>query len=142
MTNAQTNKTPQLEVPDCYFQLREATRVSLFHDACSHQPQHQETEAAGSGEGSVFAAMHQAMLRAKHAIFIVGWSIKDDIRLQRCPPGADDDSTDDRAASMTVGELLKLKADEGVPNACPTFFFAKKCLFLSPPRLLQTIPPS
>lgn len=104
---------PELgEVPCTFFMQRQGCKVSLYQDA--HVPHGGKPKFPLSG--GRFHEYHRcwedifyAIYRAQHLIYITGWSVYTKITLVR-------DSMEPKPAQimMTLGELLKLKADQGV----------------------------
>lgn len=98
-------------VPYTYFPQRKGCRVSLYQDA--HVPENFIPKIPLAG--GKFYEPHRcwedifdAITNAKHFIYITGWSVYTEISLirdsRRQKPGGD----------VTIGELLKKKASEGV----------------------------
>jgi hypothetical protein len=78
-----------------YFPLHTNCKLTLYHDA------------HGSLDGSnVFEDIHNSILNAQQIIYITGWSVNTSMRLKR--------TSEDEYSQLTLGELLKLKAQEGV----------------------------
>ncbi|KAF8393218.1 hypothetical protein HHK36_021459 [Tetracentron sinense] len=100
-----------LGVPHTFFSQRQGCRVSLYQDA--HIPDNFIPKISLS-EGKYYEPhrcwedVFDAMANAKHLIYITGWSIYAQITLirdsQRQKPGE----------NITLGDLLKKKASEGV----------------------------
>ncbi|KAK9268828.1 hypothetical protein L1049_000592 [Liquidambar formosana] len=98
-------------VPYTFFNQRNGCRVSLYQDA--HIPNNFIPKIALSG-GKYYEPhrcwedVFDAISNAKHLIYITGWSVYTEITLvrdsRRPKPGGD----------VTLGELLKRKASEGV----------------------------
>lgn len=97
-------------VPYTFFGQRRGCKVSLYPDA--HVPEDSITEflrSAGYYQPQrCWEDIFEAIANAKHLIYITGWSVYTNITLVRDPkrpiPGGD----------VTLGELLKRKADQGV----------------------------
>ncbi|EPS65578.1 hypothetical protein M569_09194 [Genlisea aurea] len=98
-------------VPYTFFSQRTGCRVSLYQDA--HVPDNFIPRIPLSGGQSYephrcWEDVFDAISNAKHLIYITGWSVYTEISLvrdnRRQKPGGD----------MTIGELLKKKANEGV----------------------------
>ncbi|XAR69377.1 Phospholipase D [Bertholletia excelsa] len=85
-------KVPFSGVPNTFFMERIGCRVSLYQDAAPDCWQH----------------IYQAIKNAKHLICITGWSIYTNITLIRDPEGTG------HSQNLTLGELLKRKANENV----------------------------
>ncbi|XP_061375445.1 phospholipase D alpha 1-like [Gastrolobium bilobum] len=98
-------------VPHTYFTQRSGCRVTLYQDA--HIPDNFFPEIPFTG-GKYYAhnrcweEVFDAIYKAKHMIYIAGWSVYTEItlirELSRKKPGGD----------LTLGELLKMKAGDGV----------------------------
>ncbi|KAG0465326.1 hypothetical protein HPP92_019490 [Vanilla planifolia] len=98
-------------VPYTYFSLRQGCKVSLYQDA--HVPDNFIPKIP-LANGSYYEPhrcwedIFDAISNAKHLIYITGWSVYTEITLvrdsRRQKPGGD----------VTLGELLKRKASEGV----------------------------
>lgn len=98
-------------VPYTFFTQRQGCRVSLYQDA--HVPDNFIPKIPLTG-GKYYEPhrcwedVFDAITNAKHLIYITGWSVYTEISLirdsRRPKPGGD----------ITLGELLKKKADEGV----------------------------
>ncbi|XP_024979241.1 phospholipase D alpha 1-like isoform X1 [Cynara cardunculus var. scolymus] len=98
-------------VPYTFFSQRQGCRVSLYQDA--HVPDNFIPNIALSGgknyePSRCWEDVFDAISNAKHFIYITGWSVYTEISLirdsRRQKPGGD----------LTLGELLKKKASEGV----------------------------
>ncbi|GAV87053.1 C2 domain-containing protein/PLDc domain-containing protein/PLD_C domain-containing protein [Cephalotus follicularis] len=98
-------------VPYTFFSQRQGCRVSLYQDA--HVPDNfvPKTPLAGGKHYEphrCWEDIFDAITNAKHLIYITGWSVYTEITLirdsRRPKPGGD----------ITLGELLKKKASEGV----------------------------
>lgn len=97
------------EVPRTYFPQRRGNRVTLYHDAW--QPIGPVPDVLlGSGqpyeEAAAWTDMYNSFMAAEKFIFITGWSVWTDTVLTRVPQS--------KADSPSLGELLKLKAAQGV----------------------------
>lgn len=98
-------------VPYTFFSQRQGCRVSLYQDA--HVPDKFVPKIPLAG-GTYYEPhrcwedVFDAITNAKHMIYITGWSVYTEISLvrdsRRTKPGGD----------ITIGELLKKKASEGV----------------------------
>ncbi|GMH07019.1 hypothetical protein Nepgr_008859 [Nepenthes gracilis] len=98
-------------VPYTFFKQRQGCKVSLYQDA--HVPDNFIPEFQVSG-GKIYEPQRcwedifDAICRAKHLVYIAGWSVYTKITLVRDPqrpkPGGD----------LTLGDLLKQRADENV----------------------------
>ncbi|XP_057968020.1 phospholipase D alpha 1-like isoform X2 [Malania oleifera] len=99
-----------LGVPHTFFPQRHGCKVSLYQDA--HIPDNFIPKTLYGGKFyepyRCWEDVFDAIYHAKHLIYIAGWSVYTQITLvrdkQRPKPGGD----------MTLGELLKKKAKEGV----------------------------
>ncbi|KAJ4839320.1 Phospholipase D [Turnera subulata] len=97
-------------VPYTFFNQRQGCQVTLYQDA--HVPDNFMPKISLAGKRyeahRCWEDIFDAITSAKHLIYITGWSVYTKITLIRDPsrpkPGGD----------MTLGELLKKKADEGV----------------------------
>ncbi|CAL4138873.1 unnamed protein product [Meganyctiphanes norvegica] len=95
------------EVLDTVYPMRTGCMVKLYQDA--HTPAVPPvTDVPGPDGGEYIPAQlwletEKAINEAQKIIYIVGWSVKQDITLNRDDPDAE-----------TLGDLLKRKADEGV----------------------------
>lgn len=103
-------------VPNTFFKQVDGCRITLYHDA--HVPDNYEPKIVLSG-GKFYEPQRcwedvfEAISKAKHLIYIAGWSIYAPITLIR------DSNREERLGgeynpSLTLGELLKKKASEGV----------------------------
>lgn len=94
-------------VPNSYFPMRTGCMVSLFQDA--HVPLGFPLPTPVDATNTPFVArscwseMYNAILGAQKVVYISGWSVITSLRLVREP-----------RESLTLGELLKQKANEGV----------------------------
>ncbi|KAH7574130.1 hypothetical protein JRO89_XS03G0255700 [Xanthoceras sorbifolium] len=105
-------KSPQFDgVPYAFFNQRQGCKVTLYQDA--HVPDNFKPIIPLTGEKSYefhrcWEDIFDAIVNAKHFIYITGWSVYTEITLIRDPgrpkPGGD----------TTLGQLLRRKADEGV----------------------------
>ncbi|OIV98260.1 hypothetical protein TanjilG_14849 [Lupinus angustifolius] len=101
-------------VPNTYFTQRSGCRVTLYQDA--HIPYNYFPKISLTG-GDYYETQQcwedifDAISKAKHLIYIAGWSVNTKINLirefSRKKIGGD-------LSYLTLGELLKIKADEGV----------------------------
>lgn len=98
-------------VPYTYFNQRNGCRVTLYQD--SHVPDNFIPKIPLAGgkfyqPNRCWEDIFDAITNAKHLIYIAGWSVYTEITLvrdwRRPKPGGD----------MTLGELLKKRANEGV----------------------------
>ncbi|WOL00121.1 hypothetical protein Cni_G08834 [Canna indica] len=95
-------------VPDTYFPLRKGGKVTLYQDA--HVPDGCLPDLwLGNGmcyaHGKCWHDISDAISNARRLIYIIGWSIFHTVRLVR-------DAGD--SSSVTLGDLLKSKSQEGV----------------------------
>lgn len=109
---AQGVKSPKFPgVPFTFFPQRRGCKVTLYQDA--HVPDHFIPKIALSG-GNFYEPhrcwedIFDAISNAKHLIYIAGWSIYTEITLIR------DMRRPKQGGDMTLGELLKKRASEGV----------------------------
>lgn len=100
---------PNYGVSGTYFPLRKGGQVRLYQDAHVHEgclPPKLKMEGDVSYEhGSCWRDIFDAISQARRLIYIVGWSVYYNVRLVR-------DTND--AKACTLGELLKIKSQEGV----------------------------
>ena len=105
--SAETQKQ-SIELPNCYFPLRTACDVTLYQDA--HTPHCELFEKIELPSGRAYQAtcafkdIVNAMQDAQKFIYLTGWSVFTQTLMLR-------EEGDER---ITVGELLKRKAEEGV----------------------------
>lgn len=98
-------------VPYTFFSQRQGCKVSLYQDA--HVPDKFIPKISLSG-GKCYEPhrcwedVFDAITNAKHLIYITGWSVYTEISLVR------DSRRPKRGGDITLGELLKKKASEGV----------------------------
>ncbi|EFJ26601.1 hypothetical protein SELMODRAFT_441825 [Selaginella moellendorffii] len=99
-------------VPFTYCQQRKGCKVTLYQDAHMTENFLPDIKLAGGGkhaETRCWEDVFEALTNAKHLIYITGWSVYTEIKLIRDPerqiPGS---------SGVTLGELLKRKAEEGV----------------------------
>ncbi|CAK7353678.1 unnamed protein product [Dovyalis caffra] len=97
-------------VPYAFFNQRQGCRVTLYQDA--HVPYNFSPKISLTGK---FYEAHRcwedifdAITNAKHLIYITGWSVFTEITLIRDP------NRPKAGGELTLGELLKKKAEEGV----------------------------
>ncbi|XP_061341037.1 phospholipase D alpha 1-like [Gastrolobium bilobum] len=100
--------TPFVGVPRTFFNQRQGCSVTLYQDV--HVPRSYLPWIPISGgryyePGRCWEDIFNAIMEAKQFIYITGWSVYTEITLIR-------DTTVSK--SITLGELLKMKADEGV----------------------------
>ncbi|XP_019172212.1 PREDICTED: phospholipase D delta-like [Ipomoea nil] len=106
---------PQLlGVRHTYFPLRKGCSVKLYQDAHVKDSNLKLPEVKLDGgityeRGTCWEDICHAISEAHHLVYIVGWSVRHSIKLIRetrraLPPGG----------SLTLGELLKYKSEEGV----------------------------
>ncbi|KAG0562618.1 hypothetical protein KC19_9G160000 [Ceratodon purpureus] len=99
-------------VPYCYFPQREGCKVTLYQDAHMEDGFLPPIYLSGGAQRQptrCWEDIFEAISNAKHFIYITGWSVYTEITLVRDPsrqlPGS---------LNVTLGELLKKKATEGV----------------------------
>ena len=96
-----------IEVPECYFPVRNNCKVTLYQDA--HTPPNPLFDKIKFGSGETYSPpcawrdIFVALVEAQHFIYFTGWSIYTEVFLLR-----------DDTEQVTLGELLKKKASEGV----------------------------
>lgn len=94
---------------DSYFPMREGCNVTLYQDACT--PQTDLHDCIVMSDGSTYQAtnayrdIYEAIMNAKHFVYITGWSVWSNLVLVRGEDGIPD---------ITLGELLKQRANDGV----------------------------
>nr|CAB43062.1 phospholipase D2 [Craterostigma plantagineum] len=98
-------------VPYTFFAQRKGCKVTLYQDA--HIPDNFIPEIPLSGSNSYsphrcWEDVFDAISNAKHLIYITGWSVYTEIPLIR------DSRREKPGGEITLGELLKKKANEGV----------------------------
>eukprot|EP00245_Coleochaete_scutata_P013408 TRINITY_DN543_c1_g4_i4.p1 TRINITY_DN543_c1_g4~~TRINITY_DN543_c1_g4_i4.p1 ORF type:complete len:819 (-),score=153.50 TRINITY_DN543_c1_g4_i4:387-2843(-) len=99
-------------VPHCYFPLRRGCRTVLYQDAHVGDnliPPFKLGDGTDYKPANCWEDQCKAMLAARHFIYIADWSFFDDIKLMR-----DMNREIPDGGGVTVGELLKQKAKEGV----------------------------
>lgn len=95
-------------VPGTYFPLRRGGRVTLYQDAHVHHgslPDFKLDQDMHYVHGSCWTDIFEAISKARHLIYITGWSVWHKVKLVR---GANN------TPEYTLGDLLKLKSQEGV----------------------------
>lgn len=94
----------QRTVPGTYFSALEGCHVQLFRDACTAEGRDIDV-GCGSPEDTVgyFEKVYNTILGAKKMVYISGWSVDTTVHLLR-----------GQKMGMSLGELLKQKASEGV----------------------------
>lgn len=99
--------TPFLGVPRTFFDQRQGCSVTLYKDAhVPHSADHTWITLSRTKyyiPGRCWEDIYNAIMGAKHFIYITGWSVYTEITLIREP-----------TTSITLGEMLKTKANEGV----------------------------
>lgn len=111
-------------VQGTYFPVRRGGSVTLYQDAHVNDQDLQNTIELDGGRAyrreRCWEDICQAILEARHMIYIVGWSVYDKVRLLREPTpgriwsGLGKNLTLEELERMTLGELLKYKSQEGV----------------------------
>ncbi|XP_054810550.1 phospholipase D beta 1-like isoform X2 [Prosopis cineraria] len=95
-------------VPGTYFPLRNGGRVRLYQDAHVHGgsllPNLKIEGGVNYEHGNCWHDIFDAISQAQRLVYIVGWSVYYNVRLVR--------DTDD-AKACTLGDLLKIKSQEG-----------------------------
>lgn len=92
-------------LPNCYFPQRTGGEVTLYQNAHlsnAFNPKYHRP-------ARYWEDLYDAISDAKHFVYVVGWSVNASITLVRDP-----DRMIPGAQKVTIGELLKKKADEGV----------------------------
>ncbi|MPC26328.1 Phospholipase D beta 1 [Portunus trituberculatus] len=84
-----------IEVPDAYFRMRTGGTMTFYQDAHS-----EKIPGITTTQDGAFEAIGNAIRGAKKFIYIAGWSLWSEVQLWR--------------DGLTLGELLKQKAREGV----------------------------
>ncbi|XP_076903495.1 phospholipase D gamma 1-like [Bidens hawaiensis] len=95
-------------VPGTYFPLRQGGRVTLYQDGHVHNrslPDFKLDQDKHYVHGSCWNDIFEAISKARHLIYITGWSVWHKVKLVR---GAAN------TPEITLGDLLKLKSQEGV----------------------------
>ncbi|CAL5195615.1 unnamed protein product [Lathyrus oleraceus] len=93
---------------DAKFPQRSNCQVKLYHDA-HHSPTFQPPFDPCGTPNNLFEDIYKAIEGAKHIVYIAAWSLNPNIVLVRDPH-----TKIQHARGMSLGELLKKKADEGV----------------------------
>ncbi|XP_071716145.1 phospholipase D gamma 1-like [Rutidosis leptorrhynchoides] len=94
-------------VPGTYFPLRQGGKVTLYQDARVHDgslPDFKLDQGAHYVHGSCWNDIFDAISKARHLIYITGWSVWHQVKLVRRA----------NKPEYSLGELLKLKSQEGV----------------------------
>jgi len=99
-------------VPNTYFPLRKGCRVTLYQDA--HVYDHTLPKIVLDGglpyvHGLCWEEICTAINDAQHLVYVAGWSVWDKVKLVR-----DANRPVVEGGDMTLGELLKKKASQGV----------------------------
>ena len=95
-------------VPGTYFPLRKGGKVTLYQDAHVHDGCLPNLKLDGDVQyehRSCWNDIFEAITRARHLIYIAGWSVYHTVRLIRDV---------NKAIDCTLGDLLKTKSKEGV----------------------------
>ncbi|TVU37811.1 hypothetical protein EJB05_11148, partial [Eragrostis curvula] len=98
-------------VPFTFFKQQPGCRVTLYQDAHSLDTFKQKISLAGGlpyEPGRCWEDIFDAISNARHLVYITGWSVYTEIKLVR------DGSRQHSGGGITIGELLKKKAREGV----------------------------
>ncbi|KNC82703.1 hypothetical protein SARC_05021 [Sphaeroforma arctica JP610] len=97
----------EIDVPNCYFDVRENSKCTLYQDA-HHDDGDLPTLVKANGEeyehGKCWSDLYTTVQEAEHFIYITGWAVWINTVLCR---GEGDDST-------SLGQLLRQKAAQGV----------------------------
>ncbi|GAV79648.1 C2 domain-containing protein/PLDc domain-containing protein/PLD_C domain-containing protein [Cephalotus follicularis] len=94
-------------VPNTYFPLRKGCKVTLYQDAHVHDGFVPKLKLEGGvhyEQGRCWHDIFDAIRQAQRLIYITGWSVNHNVKIVR----------DDKAADITLGDLLKIKSQEGV----------------------------
>ncbi|XP_027919899.1 phospholipase D alpha 1-like [Vigna unguiculata] len=102
-------RMPFSGVPRTFFNQREGCHVTLYQDAHAPRgvgvvPYIPISEGKDYLPARCWEDIYTAIMDAKHFVYITGWSVYTEIALVR----------DKEESNITLGELLKKKADEGV----------------------------
>lgn len=99
----------------CYFPQRTDCEVTLYQNAHLSDSFRPNITVAGAAGKEVYKParywedLYNAISEAKHFVYVAGWSVNTSITLVRDPQ-----RMIDGAEGVTIGELLKRKAEEGV----------------------------
>ncbi|XVF52793.1 hypothetical protein PTKIN_Ptkin05aG0047100 [Pterospermum kingtungense] len=96
-------------VPGTYFPLRKCGKVTLYQDAHVHDGFLPDLKVDGDvryEHRSCWQDIYDAISQARRLIYIAGWSVYYNVRLVR--------DTDKATSYTTLGDLLKIKSQEGV----------------------------
>eukprot|EP00898_Chlorokybus_atmophyticus_P002194 jgi/Chlat1/2976/Chrsp2S00364 len=97
-------------VPHTYFHIRKGCRIHLYKDAHVRNNEAPEIQLDNGGVyeiGRAWEDVFKVIRDAQHFIYITGWSVYTEIHLIRDP-----ERPVDGDQGLTLGELLKQKADE------------------------------
>ncbi|KAK2976790.1 hypothetical protein RJ640_027186, partial [Escallonia rubra] len=95
-------------VPSTYFPLRRGGKVTLYQDAHVHDgclPNLKLDSDVPYVHGSCWKDIFDGMKKARHLIYIAGWSVYHKVRLVR---------DDNNESESILGDFLKTKSEEGV----------------------------
>ncbi|XVF52792.1 hypothetical protein PTKIN_Ptkin05aG0047000 [Pterospermum kingtungense] len=95
-------------VPGTYFPLRKCGKVTLYQDAHVHEGFLPNLKVDGNvryEHRSCWQDIYNAISQARRLIYIAGWAVYHNVRLVR---------ETDKATNFTLGDLLKIKSQEGV----------------------------
>ncbi|KAB2018217.1 hypothetical protein ES319_D08G214100v1 [Gossypium barbadense] len=95
-------------VPGTYFPLRQGCKLTLYQDAHIHDGFLPNLKIDGNVQyehGTCWQDICNAIGQARRLIYIAGWSVYHNVRLVR---------ETDKASKTTLGDLLKIKSQEGV----------------------------
>ncbi|KAK3006978.1 hypothetical protein RJ639_015579, partial [Escallonia herrerae] len=95
-------------VPGTYFPLRRGGKVTLYQDAHVHDgclPNLKLDSDVPYVHGSCWKDIFDGMKKARHLIYIAGWSVYHKVRLVR---------DDNNETESILGDFLKTKSEEGV----------------------------
>ncbi|KAJ0039631.1 hypothetical protein Pint_28743 [Pistacia integerrima] len=99
-------------VRNTYFPLRKGNQVTLYQDAHVREESLPHVKLEGDQvykPGTCWEDICEAILDARHLIYIMGWSVYAKIKLIREPT-----RPLPRGGDLTLGDLLKYKSEEGV----------------------------
>lgn len=104
-------------VPHTFFPQRRGCKLTLYQDAYvarSFNPRITLSDGKYYERHKCWEDVFDAIIYARQFIYITGWSVNANITLIRDPQSRVTDREGDAVLSLTLGELLKRKAKEGV----------------------------
>ncbi|KAJ3677188.1 hypothetical protein LUZ60_002912 [Juncus effusus] len=123
-------------VSNCYFPQRTNCNMTLYqnsHLSNRFEPDLQLPNGSSYNPPRLWEELYNSINHAKHFIYVAGWSVDTKITLVRDPermiPGAE---------GVTIGELLKRKAEEGVTVLVMAWQDRTSMSFLGNPGLMET----